>query len=504
MKKVISLVFLFLTVFVLVACKPSPTPPDDEDDTVTITYAAWNLGTLSANGIERRMIAAFEDAYPDIKVDIIERPTVVNEDGSETDLSWDEFFATQAAVGRMPDVYQVDSVIKSVTNGWAEDIYDLAFDDDEFLLVPEDIRNAALLNNKLYALPQALFYIGYFINRTAIDETGAGAIIPEYGITYSDLMHAASVNRKAPVDGGDGIAGINGVEELMGWLPAQYDASLGWFTYNEDGFHFDSPAFAAAVAEQSKFYLNPGQYANYVLEAQQLAHEARLVNNPEDTELSLELWYGAGNPFENGNQSIRFAPSYNMRNWVQFTQTENHALFGHDIDFIGTPSVMVEGDLVHRIPVVLDYIAVGRGTEHQEEAYLFAKWMGFGVDGYAKRLEIATEYPEAGAVNFAPMVPDQELLDAYFALYPTMTEYRKIVESHQDFIVESIAKTVPGYAQVRWTGDYNAELNMWGIFNEISRGGTSILAQALQAGLNNLANQYWQEAKDALDEATQN
>ena len=51
--------------------------------------------------------------------------------------------------------------------------------------------------------------------------------------------------------------------------------------------------------------------------------------------------------------------------------------------------------------------------------------MGFGVDGYLKRLEIAEEFPQAGAVNFAPIVQDETLVDAYFELYPTLVEFKK-------------------------------------------------------------------------------
>ena len=36
-----------------------------------------------------------------------------------------------------------------------------------------------------------------------------------------------------------------------------------------------------------------------------------------------------------------------------------------------------------------------------------------------------------------------------------MTEYRKIVEQHQDFITESLGKTVPGYWQSAYNGAYD-------------------------------------------------
>jgi ABC-type glycerol-3-phosphate transport system substrate-binding protein len=485
MKKVLSLLVFSLFALTLSACK------DDKpkDDRTVITYAAWNLGLQEDNNIERRMITAFMEKYPDIRVDVIERPRIVNEEGIEEDSTWDQFFSNQASIGKMPDVFQVDVVIKAILNGWAEDISAQANADSEFLSISEDIRNDAQFGDKLFALPQAMFYMGYFINRTIIDERNAD--IPTYGVTYDKLMQIAQQAAKAPVQGGDGIAGIDGVNDLIGWLPAQYDQSLGWFTYNESGYHFDSPAFASAMAEQQKYFgSSQSAYTGYVLETQ---------GDPDiNGGITVEDRYGTGNVFELGKQAITYAGSYNLRNWLSFTLDEKRGLYNHDIDFIGTPAVMVGEELVNRIPVILDYIAVGQGTKNQEEAYLFAKWMGFGVEGYTKRLDIAKNFPQAGAVNFAPIVANEALVDQYFDLYPTLVEFEKIVRNHDAFIIESLAKTVPGYVNSRWQGRYSAELNMSQALDQIRDGNIS-LADALAAGLNTRANTEYTIVKAQLD-----
>ena len=143
------------------------------------------------------------------------------------------------------------------------------------------------------------------------------------------------------------------------------------------------------MAETQKYFgPNKNQYSGYVHETQE---------NTEDL-------YGSGDAFANGKQSIRFEGSFNIRGWVGGTSDPEHNLYGHDVDFIGTPSVMVNDKKVHRIPTIIDYIGVGKGTKNKELSYKFAKWMGFGVDGYKKRLEIAKNNPEAGAVNFAPLI----------------------------------------------------------------------------------------------------
>src|SRR5690606_29764274 len=183
-----------------------------------------------------------------------------------------------------------------------------------------------------------------------------------------------------------------------------------------------------AITEQKKYYTQDASINyRYVLDA--LPEEDRLVQ------------YGTTDPWGAGKQSIKWAASYNLRDWIGATKNPTSGLYQQDIDFIGTPRV---GDN-HRIPVIMDYIAVGRGTKMREQAYDFARYMAYGVEGYKKRLEIAEAFPEAGAINFAPIAQDQELIDAYFELYPTMTEYRKVVEEHTSFINESLWKTTPGY-----------------------------------------------------------
>jgi hypothetical protein len=320
--------------------------------------------------------------------------------------------------------------------------------------------------------------------------------MPTYGMTFDELMSAAEKNSKTPIQGGDGIIGISGLGDLVNWLPAQLDPNLGWFTFNEDdGYNLESPAFQTAINEQLKYY-GPGKeaYGNYVLDAL----------DP----LSYADYFGAsGNIFETGNQSIRFEGSYAMRDWHTRSLDVNDSMYGADIDFIGTPSWNVENvGNVNKIPVVVDYLAVGKGTEHREEAYKLSRWMGFSTEGYAKRLELAIANPTTAALNFTPMIAQEDLVEGFFDLYPNMTEFRKIVEEHDSFIIESLGKTVPGY----WDSRVNALFDTVVIEgNEVDRTvgqviydifiGNITLADALQKGLNTVVNQQWTSSKTALE-----
>jgi hypothetical protein len=133
--------------------------------------------------------------------------------------------------------------------------------------------------------------------------------------------------------------------------------------------------------------------------------------------------------------------------------------------------------------------------------------MGYGADAYAKRLELAEANPLTAALNFTPIVPREDLIDGFFDLYPQMTEFKKIVSEHEDFILESVGKNVPGYWDSRQNAIFDVIQNdegqdvnrsMGQAINDICYGRLA-LADALQQGLNTIANQEWQEAKAALD-----
>lgn len=494
MKKIFYGILVAMFALVLVACKPG-----EKDEKVTLRYAAWNLGTPAENNLERRMIQAFKAENPGVEIEVIERPKVIDENGNEVEETWDNFFNAQAAIGRMPDVFQVSSVVNAINNQWVEDVTEYTLADEDFKKMPEDIRNSATYNGKVLALPQSMFYMGYFINRTVIEDNykGVNPVLPTYGTDIEDLLDIAEKTASNAITGGDGIVGINGMDSLYNWMSAQQNDDFGWFTYTEgEGYHLNSDEFISAINYQRKFFGNDAnEYKDYVLDSLNAVYQ--LTQDEKD---SPNFRYGDGNYFEAGKQAIIWEPSYNLRDWLGASQTLNEklpGLYGQDIDFIATPSVTIDGKKQHKIPIILDYIGVGKGTKHGELAYEFAKWMGFGKEGYLKRLEIAEKYPSAGAVNFAPLIQDQELTDAYFQLYPTLTEFKKVVTEHQDFIIESLGKTVPGYVNSRWEGIYDDGRTIGVVIDQIRDGKLSINDVANE--LNEQANKYYREAKELFD-----
>lgn len=472
MKKIYLSIVASLVALTLMAC-------GTKDDRPVLTYAGWNLGTVEQNNIERQMLQAFQDMNPDIRVEIIPRPVVIGEDGSESDVGWFDFFTAKAYVNELPDVFQVADITTWVTKGWLDDVSDLVENDPDFALVPEDIAHDAKFDEFLFALPQAMYYYGYFINRTVYQNITGHKYI-EYGISFEDLLEAAKANSYYDFMGeGTGIAGIDGISSIYEWLPAQYDDSLDWYTFNsETGYHLNSVAFETALNRRNELLATK---FSYILDAQ------------DADERSAQ--YGTSDPWAIGKQAIKWAASYNLRDWIAKTQTEGDPLYGHDIDFIGTPSV----DGTHKIPVIMDHVGIAPGTKMRDKAYELAKWMSFGVEGFKKRIEITKKDPTKGAINFAPITQDVELINAYFELYPTMTEFRKIVETHQYFIRESLWKVTPGYWDSRSNGAFDGSINMGEALNKILNGELNYADEKNK--LNSQANLHWQQAKVEFEKA---
>ena len=141
--------------------------------------------------------------------------------------------------------------------------------------------------------------------------------------------------------------------------------------------------------------------------------------------------------------------------------------------------------------------AISSQTKHPEAAYLLARYLGFGTKGYSKRLELSTTTEGLNPVNYAPLIANEALLDQYFALYPDFPGYREVVES-QSFIAEPV-KYMPGYNEVRYTGTYDAENNMFTIINEkLLKGQVSYASIA--ALLNERANKIYEENTTKFNE----
>ncbi|MCK9536880.1 MAG: extracellular solute-binding protein [Bacilli bacterium] len=470
MRKTFNFLLFLLLFLALFGC-------NGKDDKIVIRYANWNLGTPQSidTNMERLMIKEFMNKYPEIKVEIIERP---KKPGTNDDVSWTDFLASRASIKSLPDVFMADNIPYYIIQDWAYNLTDLAKDDPEFLNISSDIRDVITYNGKIMAVPCAVFYAGYIVNKTLYNERYQD--YPTVTSTFDELITRTKAAANHASNNNTGVVGLEGIEHILHWYPAQLNLDYGWFTLAEDGFHLDSSEFTSTIEAYRELQTD----STFVLEA--LQWEAA----QEELGIDIGNIFPEGDPFNNGNILCKWFYSWDF-GWIQ-TRINNDE-YTWDMDFIGTPVVNDN----KRVPIVADFFTVAANTKYPEEAYRLAKWMGFGKDGYSKRLELSKTVSGINQVNFPPIQADKDLLDEYFSLYPNFTGLRTIIEN-KTVIVEP-PKYLPGYNDARYGGTYDAENTMFQIIEKLRFG--EVLLADIAEQLNSRANALYNDAKSQFDDA---
>lgn len=473
MKKILLLILILI--LSLSACKKD----DVEDDKIVITYASWNLGSEDSKdtNMERLMIDAFMEVYPNITVEIIERPKVP---GTNGDMDWNEFLAARASTQTLPDVFQSDNIPNYIINDWVYDISNVALTDPEYLNISEDIRGVATYDGKVLGIPNAVFYAGYIINKSLYEYQGQEA--PTLQTTMDEFLTLTKNAADHTSTTNEGVIGLEGIEHIIHWYPAQLNSNYGWFTLDDNGFNLNSPEFESAI----NLYRDLRSDSSFVWEALLTAA------GQEDSGIDISVMFPepVGAYFDNGAILAKWFYSWDF-GWIQTKISDGD--YPWELDFIGIP--VVNGN--KKIPIVADFYTIASNTEHPEEAYLLAKWMGFGKDGYLKRIDLSKTVDGISKVNFTPIQNDSDLLDAYFELYPGLPGLRTIIESGS-FIVEP-PKYLPGYIDARYQGTFDAENKMGDIIEKLLSG--EIQYVDVKEALNLKANELYNQSKDIFDEA---
>lgn len=472
MKKYLAILSIITLCICLIGCG------DKKDDgKITITYAAWNLGSADSDtpNMERLMIKAFEKKYSNIKVNIIERPKIA---GTNDDMVWNEFLASRASVGTLPDVFMADDIPNYIINNWAYNLTELVKNDSEYNNISSDITDAATYDGKVMSLPSAVHYMGYIVNKTLYNTQGQDA--PTVDTTMETLLDITSKAADHGNTNKNGVVGFEGIEHILHWYPAQLNDNYQWFTFDGDKFNLNSNDFTTAVNLYRQLATSP----SYVLEA--LQTEA----NKEGSTVNLGDIFPDGDYFNNGKILCKWYYSYDF-GWMQ--QKIDDGEYTWDLDFIGTPYV---GDN-KKVPAVIDFLTIASTTKHPEEAYLFAKWMGLGKDGYMERINLSNTVTGISKVNFAPIQNDSELLNSYFDIYPSFTGLRTIVETGT-FVIEP-PKFQVGYNRVRYRGTYDQDNTMYDIINKLMAGEVNIAD--IKESLNSQANAIYNSEMEAFEAA---
>ena len=343
MKKLMALMVASMFVFTLFACGGD----DNGTAQIELSYADW--GDAELNQI---LIDAFMEEYPHIKV-------TLREDITGTGAAFTANLLNAMAGGVLPDVFAIDNVPTGYTNGMLLDITDMWDADPDTAYVYPNILDTAIYNGRRYAMPSFQFIKGIYINRTVFNDYNIP--VPPKDWDYDQFVDVAIQIRQAGQN--DMVYAIDpwfGDLDFETIWPGLDDADVGYNTWDGERFHFTSPAWIDAY--------------NRKLELWQMGVPAS--HTPEELELigGPTVW-----PWFTGHTAMSIDGSWML--WQIDSMFESE---GFDVGFWPYPG----GAAGQFPPTILDFQVISSQTLYPEEAYLLAKWMTFGREGWMTRLDV--------------------------------------------------------------------------------------------------------------------
>jgi multiple sugar transport system substrate-binding protein len=379
--------------------EPTEAPMEEVKEPVTIRYAAHNLGTEEENNSERQLIAAYMAQNPHVTIELVDM-------GAEG--GWEANLTAYAAKGEFPDVYSAFNLPLYIQNEWLADLTDIVAMDEDWMKVPQALRDANTYDGVVYGVPSAQFIVGYIVNKDLFEAGNLDA--PEYGFSLEEFEAAV----KALNNPSGSVLGLDELWPILGWYPNAIDPALKWYSFDGEKLNYNSAAYKEAMTKMT-------EYAPFAWES--LTEEQKV--NFKAT--------GPWELFQNQEVGMRFEYSWSFP-W--FKENVDFAW-----DFVGIPG----GNQA----VVFDFIGVGKTTQNLDESYAFAKWMAFSPEAYAQRVEIANS---GSYLPIMPVALDDASLALYLSFYEDQPGIAAALANLDNSMMESVQKSVPGFTNARWEG----------------------------------------------------
>ncbi len=387
---------------------------------IVLSYADW--GDAELNQI---LIDAFEAKYPNIEVEL--RLDIT---GSGAEFTGNLINAQAAGV--LPDVFAIDNVPTGYYNGMLLDITEYWDNDPETDLVYPNIANTAVYNGERYAVPSFQFIKGIFINMTLFDSYNIP--LPDYDWTYTEFIEIAREIRQ--VGKNDYVYAIDpwyGSLDFETTFPMQDFAEVGYNTFDGTQFNFTSQAWIDA----------------YNLKLQLMSENVVAAFTPEEMAIiGTDIW-----PWYDGYIGMKIDGSWNL--WMVEQMLAERSI---ELGFWPYPG----GNAGQFPPTILDYQVVSSQTEHPEEAYMLAKWMTFGEDGWKVRLQAMRDRGDLMIDRF----PVSDIPE----VWTEIQDFTYLVQGLQENVdllpygKPDTDKWLPGYKQFwEWVG--NEENDYWNRIN---------------------------------------
>ncbi len=323
----------------------TPTTSYIPTEEIVLSYADW--GDVELNQI---LIDAFEAKYPNITVELRQDIT-----GAGAEFTGNLLNAQAAGV--LPDVFAIDNVPTGYYNGMLLDITEYWDNDPETQLVYPNIANTAIFDGARYAVPSFQFIKGIYININVFDTYNIP--LPDYDWTYTEFIEIAREIRQAGKN--DYVYSIDpwyGSLDFETTFPMQDGLDVGYNTWDGTQFNFTSQSWIDA----------------YNLKLQLMSENVVAAFTEEEMNIiGSDIW-----PWYEGYIGMKIDGSWNL--WMVEDMWNDNSI---ELGFWPYPG----GSAGQFPPTILDFQVVSSQTEHPEEAYMLAKWMTFGKDGWLVRLQ---------------------------------------------------------------------------------------------------------------------
>lgn len=439
MKKITLLIVAALLTVSLVACGATEEESGTQQRNIVLTYADW--GDQELNQI---LIDAFMEQYPNITVEL-------RQDITGAGAAFTENLLNAQSANVLPDVFAIDNVPTGLSNGMLLDVTEYWDADEETDLVYPNIAGAAVYNGRRYAIPSFQFIRGIYINLTLLDFYNIP--IPDKDWKYDEFVDLAIQLRQAGQN--DLVYGIDpwfGDLDFDSIWPTQDFADVGYNTFDGEKFNFTSQAWIDAYNAKLDLY----------------ARNVVAAHTEEELAILGDIW-----PWLEGYIGFKIDGSWNL--WMIDQMRDEYGL---DVGFWPYPG----GAAGQFPPTILDFTVVSSQTENPEEAYLLAKWMTFGRQGWATRLDVMEERGDLYLDRF-PVADYPEIWERASDYLDYVEGVRESVELFE-FSKPDVDKSLPGYKEFwEWV---NNDDNQY--FTRISEGliTPEVFASEWEAKINEL------------------
>ncbi len=301
----LTILLLVILAMALSACAvPAPPTASSSNDTGIIVLRAGTGDSGEGLTPHQNIIAAYEDANPDVLVQL-------------EAISGRDYYTrilTQIAANRAPDVMNIgDDAVPSFVERGAFVSIDSCLDElgfDRSVYLP-GLLEPGMIDGELYFLPKDYSTLGVYYNKALFD--AAGVAYPEAGWTWDDML--AIAQEMTQDTDGDGQNDIWGLQLPANWTTGfeYWVAAAGGSLISEDGSQYVGFMDSDAAIRAATFYAD-------------LYNKYAVAPPPAD----LSAFGGGNSEFDSGQAAMRI-----FGRWPQAGMLNNPNI---DLGVVGTPS----------------------------------------------------------------------------------------------------------------------------------------------------------------------